>query len=90
MESSVPFAGIDVSKRFSDLCVLSPQNDVLLRQKIYHDITSMKLAEEKLHEIESQCGAKPVVVMESTSHYHLILFPFFTDVGLEVVGVNPI
>lgn len=55
MEIPVPVAGIDVSKRFSDLCVLSPQNDVLLRQKIYHDITSMKLAEEKLHGIESQC-----------------------------------
>lgn len=45
MESSVPVAGIDVSKRFSDMCVLSPQNDVLLRQKIYHDMTSMRLAE---------------------------------------------
>lgn len=90
MESSVPVAGIDVSKRFSDMCVLSPQNDVLLRQKIYHDITSMKLAEEKLHEVESQCGTRPVVVMESTSHYHLILFQFFTDAGFEVVVVNPI
>ena len=90
MESSVPVAGIDVSKRFSDMCVLGPQNDVLLRQKIYHDITSMKLAEEKLHEVESQCGTRPVVVMESTSHYHLILFQFFTDAGFEVVVVNPI
>ena len=88
MESSVPVAGIDVSKRFSDMCVLSPQNDVLLRQKIYHDITSMKLAEEKLHEIELKCGTRPVVVMESTSHYHLILFQFFTDAGFEVVVVN--
>ena len=90
MESSVPVAGIDVSKRFSDMCVLSPQNDVLLRQKIYHDMTSMKLAEEKLHEIELKCGTRPVVVMESTSHYHLILFQLFTDAGFEVVVVNPI
>lgn len=90
MESSVPVAGIDVSKRFSDMCVLSPQNDVLLRQKIYHDMTSMRLAAKKLREIESQCGVKPVVVMESTSHYHLILFQFFTDAGFEVVVVNPI
>ena len=28
--------------------------------------------------------------MESTSHYHLILFQFFTDAGFEVVVVNPI
>ena len=50
----------------------------------------MKLAEKKLHEIELECGARPVVVMESTSHYHLILFQFFTDAGFEVVVVNPI
>ena len=51
MKSFVPVAGVDVSKRFSDLCVLSLQNDVLLRQKICHDMVSMMLAEKKLHEI---------------------------------------
>ena len=90
MKIFVPVAGVDVSKRFSDLCVLSPDNNVLLRQKIYHDMVSMKLAEKKLHEIELECGARPVVVMESTSHYHLILFQFFTDAGFEVIVVNPI
>ena len=90
MKSFVPVAGVDVSKRFSDLCVLSPDNNVLLRQKIYHDMVSMKLAEKKLHEIELEYGTRPVVVMESTSHYHLILFQFFTDAGFEVVVVNPI
>ena len=34
--------------------------------------------------------AKPVIVMESTSHYHLILFPFFSDAGYEVIVVNPL
>lgn len=87
MKSSAPVAGVDVSKRFSDLCFLS---NVLLRQKIYHDMVSMKLAEKKLHEIELEYGTRPVVVMESTSHYHLILIQFFTDAGFEVVVVNPI
>lgn len=90
MKSFVPVAGVDVSKRFSDLCVLSPDNNVLLRQKIYHDMVSLKLAEKKLHEIKLEYGTRPVVVMESTSHYHLILFQFFTDAGFEVVVVNPI
>ena len=35
-------------------------------------------------------GRTPVVVIESTSHYHLILFQFFTDAGFVVVVVNPI
>lgn len=46
MKSFVPVAGVDVSKRFSDLCVLNPDNNVLLRQRIYHDMVSMKLAED--------------------------------------------
>ena len=90
MKSFVPVAGVDVSKRFSGLCVLSPDNNVLLRQKIYHDMVSLKLAEKKPHEIKLEYGTRPVVVMESTSHYHLILFQFFTDAGFEVVVVNPI
>jgi hypothetical protein len=35
----VPVAGVDVSKRFSDMCILSPENDVFARVKIYHDLT---------------------------------------------------
>ena len=28
--------------------------------------------------------------MESTSHYHLLLFQFFSDAGYEVIVVNPL
>ena len=90
MKIFVPVAGVDVSKRYSDLCVFSPDNNVMLRQKIYHDVTRMRFAEGKLREIESEYEARPVVVMESMSHYHLILFQFFTDAGFKVVVVNHI
>ena len=39
---------------------------------------------------EQQFTAKPVIVMESTSHYHLILFQFFSDAGYEVIVFNPL
>lgn len=90
MNQTVPVAGVDVSKRFSDLCVLAPNNDVLTRMKIYHDLPSMERALTELRRIEGVCGAAPVVVMESTSHYHLILFQFFQEAGFEVIVVNPI
>lgn len=82
--------GIDVSKRFSDLCVLSPQNTVLVREKIYHDLTSMQRALKILQGIEQEYGHKPVLVMESTSHYHLLLHQFFRESGFEVIVVNPL
>lgn len=90
MNQTSPVAGIDVSKRFSDMCILAPNNDILARTKIYHDLTSMDRAVVALHEAGEQYGVKAVVVMESTSHYHLILFQFFRDAGYEVIVVNPI
>lgn len=86
----VPVAGVDVSKRFSDMCILSPENDVFARVKIYHDLTSMERALGPLQEAEKQFGSRPVLVMESTSHYHLLLFQFFVKAGYEVIVVNPI
>ena len=82
--------GIDVSKRFSDLCVLSPQNTVLVREKIYHDLTSMQRALKILQGMEQEYGHKPILVMESTSHYHLLLHQFFSEAGFEVIVVNPL
>lgn len=90
MNQTVPVAGVDVSKRFSDLCVLAPNNDILTRMKIYHDLPSMERALTELRRIKGAYGATPVVVMESTSHYHLILFQFFQEAGFEVIVVNPI
>ena len=85
-----PVAGGDVSKRFSDMCILTPGNEVFDRVKIYHDTTSMDRALSFLQCAEQQFAAKPVIVMESTSHYHLILFQFFSDAGYEVIVVNPL
>ena len=39
-----PVAGIDVSKRFSDMCILSPDNKIFAQEKIYHDETSINRA----------------------------------------------
>ena len=86
----LPVAGVDISKRFSDMCILTPDNQVFERVKIYHDTASMERALSSLQNAKHQFGIAPVIVMESTSHYHLILFQFFTDAGFEVIVVNPL
>ena len=85
-----PVAGIDVSKSFSDMCILSPDNQIFAQTKIYHDSTSMKRAEALLKKAADAFGSRPAVVMEATSHYHLILFQFFSDCGYDVLVVNPL
>ena len=86
----IPVAGVDISKRFSDMCILTPENEVFDRVKIYHDLTSMNLALEYLQKVEQRFDAKPVIVMESTSHYYLILFQFLTENDYEIIVVNPL
>ena len=86
--SYCPVAGIDVSKRFSDMCILSPDNKIFAQEKIYHDETSINRANALLQKAERLFFSKPVIVMESTSHYHLILFQFFSEHGYDVIVVN--
>ena len=56
-----PVVGIDVSKRFSDMCILSPDNKIFAQTKIYHDITSMKRAEALLKKAADAFGNRPGV-----------------------------
>ena len=86
----IPVAGVDVSKRFSDLCILAPDNSVFRRARIIHDLTGMQGSLILLEEAEKAFDAKPVVVMESTSHYHRLLWQFMTEAGYEVIVINPI
>lgn len=88
--NTVPVAGVDVSKSFSDMCILAPDNSVFKRVKIYHDLTSMQRSLLSLRDAENAFGDKPVIVMESTSHYHRLLWQFMSEAGYEVIVINPI
>jgi len=85
-----PVAGVDVSKEFSDMCILAPDNTVFERVKVYHDKTSMSRAVKALDRASRAFGEKPVVVMESTGHYHRLLLQFITGHQYSVVTINPL
>ncbi len=86
-----PIAGIDVAKNFSEMVVISPSCQIIARLQIKHQSSSdLKKAADILKKVEKDFAAAPVVVMESTGHYHKILFHYFTKIGLEVVILNPL
>jgi transposase len=86
-----PIAGIDVGKFFSEMAILSPSNEVIARMKIRHDSSSdVERAVELLKKTEKDFDSRPFVVMESTGHYHKILFHSLCKAGLEVSIINPI
>ena len=82
-------AGVDVSKYFSDMCILAPDNSIYARVKIYHDITSMNRSLTFLQEAHKIYNDKPIIIMESTAHYHRLLEQFFRKSGYDVVIINP-
>lgn len=86
-----PIAGIDVGKYFSEMAVLSPTNEVVARMKIHHDSsTDIERAIALLNKTEKDFASRPFVVMESTGHYHKILFHSLYNAGFEVSITNPI
>ena len=86
-----PVAGIDVGKFFSEMAVLSPSNEVVARMRINHDSNDdVKRAVKLLKKVEKDFDSRPHVVMESTGHYHKILFHSLIEFGFEVSIINPI
>jgi len=82
--------GIDVSKDFSNFCILGPDNRKVKEFKAKHEFADLTDAIKKMKEAETQYNAKCVLVMESTGHYSRIPFYFFHQSCFKVCLVNPI
>ena len=78
-------AGIDVSKNFSDMCILSETNGILKELHFNHDESGLYRAYELLCEIETVSTCKPVFIMESTGHYYRLPYYFFNGLGYECI-----
>lgn len=85
-----PIAGFDVSKRFSDMCILSPDNKVFARMRVHHNVSDLRKACGLLKSAEKEFAMIPTIIMEATGHYHRLLFHFLKNAGYEVIVVNPI
>src|SRR5690606_8259742 len=82
---------IDVGKFFSEMVIISPSNELFARMRIHHDSNAdMRRAIELLKKAEKDFASRPFIVMESTGHYHKILFHFLQKSGFEVSTINPI
>ena len=88
---TAPIATFDVAKHSSKLCVLSPANDKFIDGvDIKHTDDGFEKLSDLLRKVEQAFEARPVCVMESTSHYHKRLFEYLTENGYEVAVVNPL
>jgi transposase len=88
--ANYPIAGFDVSKRFSDMCILGPDNKVFARMRVHHNVSDFKKACGLLKRAEKEFDMIPLIIMEATGHYHRLLFRFLKNAGYKVIVVNPI
>jgi transposase len=87
----LPVAGIDVGKEFSEMAILYSANKIYDRMKIYHNFfEKVDKAIDLLKKAEKDFANRPIVAMESTGHYHKILFHAFAKAGFEIVITNPL
>lgn len=91
MSTIRPVAGLDVSKASSEFCLLAPDNTVLATLHILNDSPDdIDKAVSLLRKSEKDFGCSPIVVMESTGHYHKTLFHALAQREIDVVIVNPL
>jgi transposase len=91
MNTTKPVAGIDVAKDFSEFCLLVPDNTVVATMTIrHHSSKDIEKAVMLLQKNEKDFGCSPIVIMESTGHYHKILFHALAKREIDVVIANPI
>lgn len=72
-----PVVDIDVSKFKSDICVLSPDNQVIRRMQITNDFKGMNTSLSFFLSVEKKYDDRPVIILEATSHYHQLLTNFY-------------
>ena len=82
--------GIDVSKNFSLMCVLSPTTEVLFEGTIHHDETGLKYTVNTLNNFKKKYKTDVVCVMESTAHYHRIVYQYLVRNNFSVIVINPL
>lgn len=83
--------GADVTKEFSEICMLGLDHSVYKRLTVQHDSReSMEHLIQVIKTNEKDFEATATVVLESTGHYHKILERALMRHGIGVVVINPI
>ena len=84
--------GIDVGADFSLMAAALPTQEVISRNyKILHsNLKSVQGAVDRIRVLETQCGLKAKVFMESTGIYHYPLYYRLKDEGFDVFILNPL
>ena len=81
------FLGIDVSKSSFDACLINEQEEIIFNEKFNMDVNGFNELLDSLNDFNRD---QILVVLESTSIYHINLFFHLRDAGFAAAVVNPL
>lgn len=86
-----PVIGVDVSADFSVATILSPDGSIFKKAfKFSHDSEGFKFFLQTIKKAEENFDTPTPVFMESTGIYHINLFYFLINNGIQTFVINPL
>lgn len=86
-----PVLGIDVAADFSIVSILAPNGDIYRKSfRINHTLEGFNYLLSEIDKVEKKFNMKAATFMESTGVYHLSLFHFICDNGIDAFTINPL
>lgn len=86
-----PVIGIDIAKGVSKAQIFLDRGRPHGRGfDIVHTADGLAALQDRLQEVETLTGVRPVPIFESTGHYHRTLSDYFEDQGYAYVLLNPL
>ncbi|MEK3886322.1 IS110 family transposase [Bacillus sp. FSL K6-3431] len=86
-----PVIGLDVAKGESQVqAYLERKKPYKKSFKVRHDLDGLASLLDFIKEVEDISGERPPLVMESTGHYHALVYQYFEEKGYLIIIVNPL
>jgi len=86
-----PVVGLDVAKGESQIQAFLDRKTPFKRSfKISHTVEGFKQLHQFLQSIEEKVNTKPVLIMESTGHYHSPIMQFLDNLNYIYIVINPL
>ncbi|PEJ56076.1 IS110 family transposase, partial [Bacillus sp. AFS002410] len=86
-----PVVGLDVAKGESQIQAFLDRKTPFKKSfKISHTVEGFKQLHQFLLRIEEKANTKPVLIMESTGHYHSPVMQFLDSLNYIYIVINPL
>lgn len=86
-----PVIGLDIAKGESQIQAFLQRKETYKQSfKFTHDLQGLHVFYQFYQEVEQVSGQPPVVIFESTGHYHMPVLQFLEDQDITDYLINPV